>query len=49
MEIDVLGTAHCANMYPESPLDPPQLLEARRQIQHHIMAWLHTDSQAHRS
>ena len=47
IDLDILGTAHCANMYPESPLDPPQLLEARKQIQQHIMSWLHTDSQAH--
>jgi len=48
-DVDVLGIAHRANMYPESPLplDPPQLLEARKQIQHHIMFWLHTNSQAH--
>lgn len=44
---DVEGTAHCANMYPASPLDPPQLSEARKQIQHHIMLWLQTDSRSH--
>lgn len=38
------GTAHCANMYPANPSDPPQLVEARHQIQQHIMMWLQADS-----
>ena len=42
--VNVLGTAHCANMYPASPSDPPQLVEARHQIQQHIMMWLQADS-----
>ncbi|XP_078380206.1 putative serine protease K12H4.7 [Oculina patagonica] len=37
----IQGTAHCANMYPPSPQDPPQLTQARKQIQNHIMLWLH--------
>lgn len=35
-----LGTAHCANMYPESPNDLPQLKEAREHIKQHIVKWL---------
>ena len=42
--VNVLGTAHCANMYPANPSDPPQLVEARHQIQQHIMMWLQADS-----
>jgi len=34
------GTAHCANMYPESPNDPPQLKQARVQILEQLTAWL---------
>lgn len=26
------GTAHCADMYPDSPLDPPELTNAREKI-----------------
>jgi len=36
------GTAHCANMYPASPSDPLQLIQARQHIQDHIKMWLHT-------
>ncbi|KAK3872567.1 hypothetical protein Pcinc_022357 [Petrolisthes cinctipes] len=35
------GTAHCANMYPASPRDPPQLVQARQQIFHLLRKWLH--------
>ena len=42
--VNVLGTAHCANMYPASPSDTPQLVEARHQIQQHIMMWLQADA-----
>lgn len=34
------GTAHCANMYPELPTDPPQLIQARLKIKDHISSWL---------
>ena len=37
------GTAHCANMYPARSSDLPQLVEARKDIQHHIMTWLKHD------
>lgn len=41
----MLGTAHCANMYPASPSDPPQLVAARQTIQDHLKAWLAQESQ----
>lgn len=34
------GTAHCANMYPDSPEDPPQLKQAREQIGELIGSWI---------
>lgn len=34
------GTAHCANMYPDSPDDPPQLRQARAMIENQIRDWL---------
>uniref|UniRef100_A0A2C9K4W9 Serine protease K12H4.7 n=1 Tax=Biomphalaria glabrata TaxID=6526 RepID=A0A2C9K4W9_BIOGL len=34
------GTAHCANMYPDSPDDPPQLVQARLEIFMQIGEWL---------
>lgn len=34
------GTAHCANMYPASPNDLPQLSAAREQIRDFIDMWL---------
>lgn len=34
------GTAHCANMYPPSERDVPQLKEARIQIKGLIKQWL---------
>ncbi|KAG0722922.1 putative serine protease K12H4.7 [Chionoecetes opilio] len=34
------GTAHCANMYPASPGDPTQLIQAREQILALIQQWL---------
>ncbi|KAM7425914.1 hypothetical protein ABFA07_022721 [Porites harrisoni] len=42
--IFIEGTAHCANMYPARPSDPPQLVEARQRIQEHIKMWLNGDS-----
>uniref|UniRef100_A0A224XNZ5 Putative serine protease n=1 Tax=Panstrongylus lignarius TaxID=156445 RepID=A0A224XNZ5_9HEMI len=36
----IMGTAHCANMYPPSPRDPPQLVKARLHIFDHIGKWL---------
>ena len=34
------GTAHCANMYPASASDPPQLTEARTKIGQLIKKWV---------
>lgn len=34
------GTAHCANMYPASPDDPPQLKQARQTVGQLIKDWL---------
>nr|AHY81296.1 serine protease [Lygus lineolaris] len=34
------GTAHCADMYPASPDDPPQLVSARKRIDELIGKWL---------
>nr|CAD7395996.1 unnamed protein product [Timema cristinae] len=38
--IFIEGTAHCANMYPSSPDDPPGLVEARLQIFELVKRWL---------
>ncbi|KAH9489193.1 hypothetical protein Btru_044461 [Bulinus truncatus] len=38
--IFINGTAHCANMYPDSPDDPPQLVQARLDIFLQIEDWL---------
>jgi len=38
--IFIQGTAHCANMYPDSPNDLPQLTQARAQILNHLTTWL---------
>ena len=35
-----LGTAHCANMYPEYKNDLPQLTEARAKIAQLVKQWL---------
>lgn len=34
------GTAHCANMYPPSPTDLPQLKHAREMIRAFLSEWL---------
>ncbi len=34
------GTAHCANMYPASQEDPPQLTSARKRIGEILKEWL---------
>lgn len=34
------GTAHCANMYPPSPQDPPALVAARKRIGELISEWV---------
>jgi len=34
------GTAHCANMYPPSPQDPPALVAARKRIGELIAKWV---------
>ncbi|XP_038049891.1 thymus-specific serine protease-like [Patiria miniata] len=34
------GTAHCANMYPALPSDPPQLVQARDTIFKAVEAWI---------
>ncbi|XP_014248181.2 putative serine protease K12H4.7 [Cimex lectularius] len=41
--IYINGTAHCANMYPSSPKDPPQLTKARVHIVNQIGDWLSRD------
>lgn len=38
--IYINGTAHCADMYPESDQDLPQLLQAREKIKDFIGKWL---------
>ncbi|XP_063840120.1 putative serine protease K12H4.7 [Scylla paramamosain] len=38
--IYINGTAHCAIMYPASPSDPQQLLQARKQVFKLIQQWL---------
>jgi len=38
-----LGSAHCANMYPPSPNDSPQLTEARTTIKTYLSKWLTED------
>ncbi|CAG5133617.1 unnamed protein product [Candidula unifasciata] len=38
--IFINGTAHCANMYPSTPEDPPQLVTARKEISDTIGQWL---------
>ncbi|XP_013419073.1 putative serine protease K12H4.7 [Lingula anatina] len=38
--IFIKGTAHCANMYPDSPSDSPQLVAARMAIRKQIGQWL---------
>lgn len=35
-----IGTAHCANMYPEAEDDLPQLKAARVQVKQLIGSWL---------
>ena len=39
-----LGTAHCANMYPESQEDLPQLTAARHSITGLLAKWLQPSS-----
>jgi hypothetical protein len=34
------GTAHCANMYPSSPHDIPELVKARQDISRILGSWL---------
>nr|CAD7456840.1 unnamed protein product [Timema tahoe] len=41
--IFIEGTAHCANMYPSSPDDPPGLVAARLQIFELVKQWLQED------
>ena len=36
----MVGTAHCANMYPESDDDSTQLKEARQKVGQLIHQWL---------
>ncbi|KAK5642960.1 hypothetical protein RI129_009127 [Pyrocoelia pectoralis] len=38
--IYIEGTAHCANMYPKSDKDLPQLKAAREEIAEHIDTWI---------
>lgn len=39
--IFINGTAHCANMSPTSPSDPPSLTNARLKIDEQVGDWLH--------
>jgi len=41
------GTAHCANMYPPSENDMPQLKKARIQIKNLIKEWLKNSYDIH--
>ena len=36
----VSGTAHCANMYPATYADPPQLTKARQTVSDLIKLWI---------
>ena len=38
--IDFLGTAHCADMYPDAEWDPEELKQARKTISDTIGTWL---------
>ena len=38
------GTAHCANMYPESPEDPDQLKRARLRVGELVQQWVRGES-----
>ncbi|XP_025192131.1 putative serine protease K12H4.7 [Melanaphis sacchari] len=38
--IFINGTAHCANMYPPAPTDPPELTQARTTIREYLKEWL---------
>ncbi|KAK9877980.1 hypothetical protein WA026_020195 [Henosepilachna vigintioctopunctata] len=38
--IYIPGVAHCANMYPKSDSDPPELNQARVEIENYIDKWL---------
>ncbi|EYC11985.1 hypothetical protein Y032_0048g1548 [Ancylostoma ceylanicum] len=37
---DQAGTAHCAEMYPARPQDPPDLTKTRKLIEENIGKWL---------
>ncbi|KIH42730.1 hypothetical protein ANCDUO_27281 [Ancylostoma duodenale] len=37
------GTAHCAEMYPARPQDPPDLVATRKLIEENIAKWLKTE------
>ncbi|XP_032833392.2 putative serine protease K12H4.7 [Petromyzon marinus] len=39
----IQGTAHCANMYPATAQDPPQLTEARARVFDILQKWLSED------
>nr|XP_006627603.1 PREDICTED: thymus-specific serine protease [Lepisosteus oculatus] len=39
------GTAHCADMNPPRPSDPPALMLARKEIEAHVAAWLQSAAQ----
>ena len=34
------GTSHCADMYGDNPLDPQSLIDARKKIRSHVIAWV---------
>ncbi|XP_064456069.1 putative serine protease F56F10.1 [Ornithodoros turicata] len=42
--IYINGTAHCADMYPDTPQDPPALREARKKIAQQVEKWIERDA-----
>lgn len=42
LSVFIQGTAHCANMSPSRPSDPPALTIARQQIEKQVGIWLQT-------
>lgn len=43
--IYIEGTAHCANMLPAKPSDPPALLKAQKEIAHILTEWVSIPAQ----
>ena len=38
--IYITGTSHCADMYPDSPNDPQELLDAKKRIGELVAQWV---------